>query len=63
VDRLTPAERLRRLADDLDFYASTADGSPEMVRAVGVELAALAGGLLREGRDPLTSAPPTEDDR
>ena len=39
---------LRSLAADLDFYASTHDGSPEMVRAVGTELFALARELQAE---------------
>jgi hypothetical protein len=39
---------LRQLAADLDFYAASHDGSPELVRAIGTELFALARELQAE---------------
>lgn len=35
--------RLKGWADSLEFYTGTEDGSPEMVRAVAVEMRAHAG--------------------
>ena len=39
-------DKIRQLANDIDFYRTTADESPEMVRAAGVELAVIAANLI-----------------
>jgi len=51
IERREETNKIRKLADDIDFYRSTADGSPEMLRAVGVELAVIAATLIAIGTD------------
>lgn len=46
ADKSEDTDKIRKLANDIDFYRSTADGSPEMIRAVALELFVLISGLI-----------------